>query len=532
MSGGLTDEQRQRIEANRQKALERKNQRQQLQNHNAERYTFDYNEAPSSNHVPTPSSFDFNEISTNENSKSSARDSFGDNGIDWNEVIAFERQINKSSTAFNQAQTNKRKPEKINEDSSKPSISVSDCINSTADIHSSRDSTAPLSLTEDQRIRIETNRQRALEKKQRTANNSTTSSYQISGAQNPSLVVRTSCISSGSSSLAETKPCIQSDQKTNIELGMKQKAAHKTSSISSLTDEQKALIEEKRLIALEKKRSSTMVLKNHATTMAPSSAVCTRDSQSNTVPILTEEQRNLIEMKRLAALRKKQSLRQSQTNSLSLPTQSSNQYSSKKQDDVNITSSYAEQFAQKHPHSLESTDATSDRCIPSVTDTQRALIESKRHKAPQERIEPCSLEQQSLAEYTSDHVASLKSDKQPAELSTRNALAEVAPDASSLEEFVTKPMPPSPNVYKQRAIGLPKIPLDLQYEAYRCLPIEDEQSDSLVEHAELDKPLLNGWMLYEHQKEGVVRALRMRRLILAFDMGLGKNNFRFITGNC
>lgn len=528
MSGGLTDEQRQRIEANRQKALERKNQRQQLQNHNAERYTFDYNEAPSSNHVPTPSSYDYNEISTNENSKSSA--SFGDSAIDWNEVIAFERQINNSSTAFNQAQTNKRKPEKINEQSSKPSISVSDCISSTADNHSSRDSAAPLSLTEDQRIRIETNRLRALEKKQRTANNSKKSSYQISGAQNPSLVVRTSCISSGSSSLAETKPCIQSDQKTNIELGMKQEAARKTSNISSLTDEQKALIEEKRLIALEKKRSSTMVLKNHATTMAPSSAVCTKDSQSNTVPILTEEQRNLIEMKRLAALRKKQSLRQSQTNSLSLPTQSSNQYSSKRQDDVNITSSNAEQFAQKHPHSLESTDATSDRCIPSVTDTQRALIESKRHKAPQERIEPCSLEQQPLAQYTSDHVASLKSDKQPAELSTRNALAEVAPDASSLEEFVTKPMPPSPNVYKQKAIGLPKIPLDLQYEAYRCLPIEDEQSDSLVEHAELDKPLLNGWMLYEHQKEGVVRALRMRRLILAFDMGLGKN-FRFITGN-
>ena len=521
MSGGLTEEQRQRIEANRQKALQKKNQRQQLQNRNAGSYTFDYNEAPSSNHAPIPPSFDYNEISRNENDKSSARESFGDSSIDWNEVIAIEGQINNSVRECSQVQKNKRKLDKVNEQNSQPAISVSNSINSTADNHRSRDSSAPSNLTEDQRIRIETNRLRALEKKQRAATNSTASSSQIYSAQNSSSVVRTSCTSSGSSTLAHTKPHIRRDQQTDIEMGKSQHAAHKTSNTSLLTDEQRALIEKKRLLALKKKQSLTMVIENR-TTILPPSAVCTGDSQSNTVPKLTEEQRNLIEMKRLAALQRKQSLRISQTKSLSLPIQSSTQYSLTKQDDVNTVSSNAEQFA-----SLESSDAKSDKCIPSVNDAQpAAFIESKRHTAPLER---CSLEQHSSAGYTSNHVASLKSDKEPVELLTRNTQQgqfKVAPDSKSEEQIDTKPIPPSPNKNKQRDLGLPKIPLDLQYEAHRCLPIEDDHSDSLVENAELDKPLLNGWMLYDHQKEGVVRALRMRRLILAFDMGLGKK-FRF-----
>mmetsp|Transcript_34703 Transcript_34703/g.73149 ORF Transcript_34703/g.73149 Transcript_34703/m.73149 type:complete len:1418 (+) Transcript_34703:228-4481(+) len=70
---------------------------------------------------------------------------------------------------------------------------------------------------------------------------------------------------------------------------------------------------------------------------------------------------------------------------------------------------------------------------------------------------------------------------------------------------------------------LPKLPEEIQYEESRVGPIIDGYTDTLIENAELDKPeLLNGMCLYEHQKEGVLRALRMRRLILAFDMGLGK----------
>ncbi|EJK57472.1 hypothetical protein THAOC_22476, partial [Thalassiosira oceanica] len=47
-------------------------------------------------------------------------------------------------------------------------------------------------------------------------------------------------------------------------------------------------------------------------------------------------------------------------------------------------------------------------------------------------------------------------------------------------------------------------------------------SGRLLDNAGLDDRLLNGWDLYEHQREGVRRALQMRRLVLAFDMGLGK----------
>eukprot|EP00985_Skeletonema_marinoi_P016865 scaffold9139_cov73-Skeletonema_marinoi.AAC.1 len=70
--------------------------------------------------------------------------------------------------------------------------------------------------------------------------------------------------------------------------------------------------------------------------------------------------------------------------------------------------------------------------------------------------------------------------------------------------------------------ALPPLYPELHYDPSRILPINDDDTDSLIENAELDKLLLNGWTLYDHQKEGVQRALRMRRLILAFDMGLGK----------
>jgi len=83
---------------------------------------------------------------------------------------------------------------------------------------------------------------------------------------------------------------------------------------------------------------------------------------------------------------------------------------------------------------------------------------------------------------------------------------------------------PSPiKAASPKKTDLPKLPEDIQYEESRVGPIIDGHTETLIENAELDKPeLLNGMSLYEHQKEGVLRALRMRRLILAFDMGLGK----------
>jgi hypothetical protein len=70
--------------------------------------------------------------------------------------------------------------------------------------------------------------------------------------------------------------------------------------------------------------------------------------------------------------------------------------------------------------------------------------------------------------------------------------------------------------------ALPPIPPELRYDESRVLPIDDDYIDSLIENAELDETLLNGWSLFDHQKEGVRRGLKMRRLVLAFDMGLGE----------
>ena len=75
--------------------------------------------------------------------------------------------------------------------------------------------------------------------------------------------------------------------------------------------------------------------------------------------------------------------------------------------------------------------------------------------------------------------------------------------------------------------ALPPIPMELRYDESRLLPINDDYIDSLIENAKLDETLLNGWTLFDHQKEGVRRGLRMRRLILAFDMGLGE-----LLANC
>ena len=47
-------------------------------------------------------------------------------------------------------------------------------------------------------------------------------------------------------------------------------------------------------------------------------------------------------------------------------------------------------------------------------------------------------------------------------------------------------------------------------------------NSELVQAALLDEPLHNGWYLFEHQKDAVRCCLNSRRVILAYDMGLGK----------
>jgi hypothetical protein len=62
----------------------------------------------------------------------------------------------------------------------------------------------------------------------------------------------------------------------------------------------------------------------------------------------------------------------------------------------------------------------------------------------------------------------------------------------------------------------------LTYDKARVSPVDDEYKQQLIKNADLNGVFPNGWTLLSHQKAGVLRALMMRRLVLAFDMGLGK----------
>mmetsp|Transcript_44442 Transcript_44442/g.53762 ORF Transcript_44442/g.53762 Transcript_44442/m.53762 type:complete len:1042 (-) Transcript_44442:49-3174(-) len=66
------------------------------------------------------------------------------------------------------------------------------------------------------------------------------------------------------------------------------------------------------------------------------------------------------------------------------------------------------------------------------------------------------------------------------------------------------------------------LPPHLMYDPKRTVPVEDKHRQELIKNANIAQPLLNGWKLLSHQKQGILRALKMRRLVLAFDMGLGK----------
>ena len=69
---------------------------------------------------------------------------------------------------------------------------------------------------------------------------------------------------------------------------------------------------------------------------------------------------------------------------------------------------------------------------------------------------------------------------------------------------------------------LPKLPPELEYDTSRLKHINDEHRLKLIKAAELGGTLKNGWKLLSHQKVGVLKAIQMRRYVLAYDMGLGK----------
>ena len=67
-----------------------------------------------------------------------------------------------------------------------------------------------------------------------------------------------------------------------------------------------------------------------------------------------------------------------------------------------------------------------------------------------------------------------------------------------------------------------KLPPELAYKPERVTAIEDGNRQDLIKAADISSSLDNGWKLLHHQKKAIIRAIRMRRLICAYDMGLGK----------
>ena len=67
-----------------------------------------------------------------------------------------------------------------------------------------------------------------------------------------------------------------------------------------------------------------------------------------------------------------------------------------------------------------------------------------------------------------------------------------------------------------------QLPPELSYAPDEVKPIQDKFRMPLIRNAALSSPLKNGWVLFPHQKKAIIRALTMRRMILALDMGLGK----------
>ena len=100
-----------------------------------------------------------------------------------------------------------------------------------------------------------------------------------------------------------------------------------------------------------------------------------------------------------------------------------------------------------------------------------------------------------------------------------NANAGAAPAAST---STSRPSSSSSAMASGRAKELPPLPPMIAYDPERVAPVDDGRRAELIKHAELSKKLLNGWKILPHQKLGVLRGLKMRRFILAFDMGLGK----------
>lgn len=491
----LTEEQQQRIQLNRQRALEmgkerRKNNIEKENNSQTTGATL----RPENSCSTTSTAAATLDINNNNemamNSDKPARESFGDSSIDWG-AAAGEMDRILSNAAGRTAATQSTTKTTTNDtkqlfpttndrcgggndaylDTSKRQRT--EINNGNINMNSNNHKSA---LTEEQKARIEENRRRALEKK----------------LQNSQQQQAVSNSSTGLSKIACASPTMyNADQRARIEENRQKALAkrkqkqlllpptnnnnvHQTTtttvrcpSPTIVNDEQRARIEENRRKALEKRQQL-------------SQSTATTKTQCPSPTIVTAEQRARIEENRRRALEKRQHKQ------LIPPT--------------------------NHPQKQQSVQ------VPLAV---AALPNNMQFPSPdRDGMKLSSRDQSNNAQEVDESEL-----KMPAQEKQSTTASSVLPGPAELmNQHSTQPTSPIKKAAARtpKKSGLPPIPPDLHYEESRVLPIYDDDLDDLIENAELDEPLLNGWTLFDHQKEGVTKALKMRRLILAFDMGLGE----------
>lgn len=133
--------------------------------------------------------------------------------------------------------------------------------------------------------------------------------------------------------------------------------------------------------------------------------------------------------------------------------------------------------------------------------------------------------------------ATQSKDKAPIEISVHHADVATKPKTTSHSNMECRPKPvlnaPSSTSLNQavkpinrNTASVPSnktpLPPELAYDEIRLKQVNDEYRLPLIKAADLGGTLKNGWTLLPHQKVGILKAIQMRRLILAYDMGLGK----------
>mmetsp|Transcript_19710 Transcript_19710/g.41386 ORF Transcript_19710/g.41386 Transcript_19710/m.41386 type:complete len:835 (-) Transcript_19710:1294-3798(-) len=257
----------------------------------------------------------------------------------------------------------------------------------------------------------------------------------------------------------------------------------KTSMTKQSAADQKARIEGTRLKAIERKLQGDTTQSKTPLLHSSSSKVNPQTNEQN-FP-LTDEQRARIEFNRLKALEKK-----------------------------NLENCTTQQLLSNLRDNTPLTTAEHTKKVTSLTEEQRSRIEANRRQALQKKH--CK-QSQSI-----DIPTNRRTTNNAFVSETLQTSAEEEQQEFNLTQQENSTHPKSKQKLHNNASKAIKLADELQYEESRCMPINDGHLEVLIENAELDKPLKNGWKLFDHQKEGVLRALKMRRLILAFDMGLGK----------